>query len=185
MRKLLFNLPPVLALLAGLASCHDSPKTEAAAPGPSGAQQAVSPQVANLYMAVGAAPRYSRRQQDLLRQMATDASNGKELLMVMRAEAGVFRSEQNAEDQLAEHRIRSTVAAKMMQVAALEQLTEYAMRYPVNPEDARPLAQRMLDLAGSSSDPRVWYQIVRAAKAMRVHDLAQQAQTKGDLVAGR
>jgi len=81
--------------------------------------------------------------------------------------------------------VRSIVTAKMMELATLDQLIEYAMQYPVNPESARPFVARMFQLGGEKSDSRVWYRIRVAASRLKVGDLERQAQTRGDRLAGR
>jgi succinylarginine dihydrolase len=116
--------------------------------------------------------------------MAEKASNGKELLLVMRAAVGVFPAG-TAQAQSAESKVRSIVTAKMMELATLDQLIEYAMQYPVNPESARPFVERMFQLGGEKSDSRVWYRIRVAASRLKVGDLERQAQTRGDRLAGR
>ena len=81
--------------------------------------------------------------------------------------------------------MRSIVTAKMMELGTLDQLIEYAMQYPVNPESARPFVERMFQLGAEKSDPRVWYRIRVAASRLKVGDLERQAQTRGDQLAGR
>ena len=53
-------------------------------------EQVVSAELKKLYMAVAAAKPRSEGQQEILRQMAEMASNGKELLLTMRASVGAF-----------------------------------------------------------------------------------------------
>jgi hypothetical protein len=117
--------------------------------------------------------------------MAGKASNGKELLLVMRAAVGVFPAGSGSKEQAAESRMRSIVTAKMVKLGTLDQLIEYATQYPVNPESARPFVQRMFQLGGEQSDPRVWYRIRVAAFHQGVGDLERQAQTRGDQLAGK
>ena len=59
------------------------------------------------------------------------------------------------------------------------------MQYQVHPDSARQLVQRMFQLGGEQSDPRVWYRIKVAASRLKVSDLERQAQTRGDQLAGR
>jgi hypothetical protein len=73
----------------------------------------------------------------------------------------------------------------MMQVGTLDQLIEYATEYSVDPESARPFVQRMFQLGGENSDPRIWYRIRIAAVRLKVGDLERQAQSRGDQLAGR
>jgi hypothetical protein len=173
-----------LAVAGALAllSCHTASREEAAI---TESQQAISESLKELYMACSAAPPQSAAQQKLVLRMAEKASNGKELLLVMRAALGVFPAGENLPGQTMESRIRSIVAVKMVQVATLNQLIEYAMRYSVNSEDARPFAQRMFQLADKNHNPQIWYRIKLAAYRLRVGDLERQAQAKGDQLAGR
>jgi len=112
--------------------------------------------------------------------MAEKASNGKELLLTMRAAEGVFPADSDSRS-----RVYTVVTAKMMKLGTLDQLIEYATQYSVNPESTRALVQRMFQLGGEKSDPRVWYRIRLAAFHLKVGDLAQQAQARGDQLAGR
>lgn len=143
-------------------------------------QQVIGESLKQLYMACSAAAPQSDAQQKLVLSMAEKASNGKELLLVMRAGAGVFPP-----GQATEIRVRSLVAAKMMHVATLNQLIEYSRLYSVNPEDARPFAERMFQLADQDRNPQIWYRVKAAAHHLNVGDLEQQAQVKGDQLAGR
>ena len=166
-----------------LASCNRADRN-AAAPVPE-AKQVVSAELKQLYMAAsGAAPQSVAQQQVILR-MAGKASNGKELLLVMRAAVGVFPANTESREQRAESQVRSIVTTKMMKLATLDQLIEYATHYSINPESARPFIQRMFQLGGEQADPRVWYQIRLAALHLKVGDLEQQAQARGDQLAGR
>lgn len=160
-----------------LPACHTASREEVAVPE---SQQVISEPLKQLYMACSAAPPQSAAQQKLVLNMAEKASNGKELLLVMRAGVGVFPP-----GQITESHIRSMVAAKMMQVATLHQLIEYARHYSVNPEDARPFAQRMFQLADEDPNPQTWYGIQLATYHLKVGDLEQQAQAKADQLAGR
>ena len=163
-----------LAALA-LPSCHTASREEVAT---TESQQVISESMKALYMACSAVPPQSQKQQQVVLRMAEKASNGKELLLVMRAGVGAFPNGQG-------NRIRSIVAAKMMRVASLNQLIEYARLYSVNPEDARPFTERMFQLADQSRDPQVWYGITVAACHLKVRDLERQARTKGDALASK
>jgi hypothetical protein len=165
------------AATLALPSCHSASREEVVI---SESQQAISESLKQLYMACSAAPPQSDTQQKLVLSMAEKASNGKELLLVMRADVGVFPP-----GQAIENRVRSLVAAKMMKVATLNQLIEYARLYSVNPEDARPFTQRIFELADQDRNPQVWYRVKVAAHHLNVGDLEQQAQAKGDELAGR
>lgn len=160
------------AAALALPSCHTAPKQEVAIPE---SQQVISESLKQLYMACSAAPAKSDAQQKLVLNMAEKASNGKELMLAMRAGVGVFPPGQSTE-----HRVRAMVAAKMMRVATLGQLTSYAMLYAVNREDERPFAERIFQLAGQDPDPRIWYRIKVAVHHLNVGDLEQQAQVKAD-----
>ncbi|MGA2157100.1 MAG: hypothetical protein ABSH37_22035 [Bryobacteraceae bacterium] len=182
MWKHFLGVPVVFMVAWNLASC-DTVARGAAGPVPE-AEQVVSAAMKQLYMAASAAPPQSPAQQKVIQQMAEKASNGKELLLVMRAAVGVFPAG-TAQAQSAESKVRSIVTAKMMELATLDQLIEYAMQYPVNPESARPFVERMFQLGGEKSDSRVWYRIRVAASRLKVGDLERQAQTRGDQLAGR
>ena len=157
-----------------LASCGAA-RDQVAEPVPE-PDQAVSAGIKDLYMAVSAAPPRSAEQQKAILRMAAKASNGKELFLVMRAADGVFPA--GGETQLS-----AIVTAKMLSVATLGQLIEYATTYPVNPESARPLAERMFQLGAGESDARVWYRIRVAAFHLKLGDFERQAQAKGDELA--
>ena len=137
--------------------------------------QVISDSLAQLYMQCSTAPPHSPAQQHLVIVMADKASNGKELLMVMRADLGVFPPGDPNET-----RVRHTVETKMMKVGTLNQLIEYADLYPVNPEDERPFAQHIFVLAGNDQDPGTWYRVKAAEHHLNVGDLEEQAQAKGD-----
>ena len=179
-----FPCVPVVAMLVwSLASCNTA-GSNAAAPVPE-AEQVVSPDLKALYMAAsGAVPRSVAQQQVILR-MAEKASNGKELLLVMRVAVGVFPASAGSREQRAESQVRSIVTAKMMKLGTLDQLIEYAAGYSVNPESARPFVERMFQLGGEKSDPQAWYRIGLAASHLKVADLERQAQARGDQLAGR
>ncbi len=168
-RFALLTMPMVLAL----ASCQSSPNEKS-----SGAQQSISSELQRLYMDCSAAPPQSAQQQSIIRQMADKASSGKELLLVMRAETGVFPANASPGAGRAQREIHSIVAAKMIKAASFDELTDYVVHYPVNKEDARPVVERMFDLASAQSDPAMWQQVARAARVMKVSDLAGQAQAK-------
>ena len=177
------GVPVVVMVALNLASCNTAAKT-AAAPVP-GTEQVVSAALKELYMAAAAAPPQSPAQQKVILQMAEKASNGKELLLAMRAGAGTFPAGAGSQEHPAESRVRSIVTAKMIELGTLDQMIEYAAQYSVNPETARPYVQRMFQLGDQSSDPRVWYGIRVTAARLKVGDLERQAQGKGDQLAGR
>ena len=116
--------------------------------------------------------------------MAQKATNGKELLLVMRAAIGVFPSEASGEPAV-ESQVCSTVTAKMMQYATLDQLIDYAKVYPVYGEYTRRFVERLFELGRQTSDARAWYRIRAVAFHLKVSDLAQQAQSRGDQLAPR
>jgi len=161
-----------------LASCNTAAK-RAAAPVPE-AEQVVGAALKELYMAASAAVPQSPAQQKVILRMAERASSGKELLLVMRAAVGVFPAGAGSQEQSAESQVRSLVTAKIMELATLDQLIEYATQYSVNPESARPFVQRMFQLAEGNSNPREWYLIRATAFRLKVSDLARQAQARGD-----
>lgn len=163
-----------------MVSCHTAPRDAANSPE---SAQVIGESLKALYIACSQAPHQSVAQQKLVLRMAREASNGKELLLAMRAAVGVFPARTGAPAGNAESHLRSVVVAKMMKLAALDQLIEYAIEYPVNPEDARPFVQRMFQLADSIPDARMWYRIKLAAFHLNAGDLAEQAQAKGALLA--
>ena len=160
-----------------LASCQSTPRQVAPVPE---SEQVIRESMKDLYMAASAAPPQSREQQRVILKMADQAANGKELLLVMRAAVGVFPAGAAGEKQL-----HSKVAAKMMELATLEQLTDYATEYPVSPESARPFVERMFQLGDQNADPRLWSRIRLAAFHLQVKDLEQQAQARVNQLAGR
>jgi hypothetical protein len=166
-----------------LAGCHTA-SPQAAAPTPE-AEQVISQAIKDRYMAVSMAPPQSETQQKLILRMAQEAANGKELLLVMRAGVGVFSSSAGPGAAALEKQVRSTVTARMLQLATLDQLGDYATEYPVDATDARPLVERMFELGDSSTDARVWYRIRAAAFHLKVSDLEQQAQARADQLAQR
>ena len=183
MRKHFRGVPVVIMVAWNLASCNSAART-AAAPVPA-AEQVVSVTLKELYMAASVAAPQSAAQQKVILRMAEKASNGKELLLVMRAAVGAFPATTGSQEQRMESQMRSIVTAKMMEFGALDQLIEYATQYSVNPESARPFVQRMFQLGDESSDPRVWYRIRVAAFRLKVGDLGRTAQTRGDQLASR
>jgi hypothetical protein len=179
-----FRGVPVVVLVAwNLASCNAVAR-KAAAPVPE-AQQLVSEALKDLYVAASLAAPQSPAQQKVILRMADKASNGKELLLVMRAAVGVFPAGAGSQEQRAESQVRSMVTAKMMELGTLDQLIEYAMQYSVDQESARPFVQRIFQLGDENSDPRVWYRIRAAAFRLKASDLERQAQAKGDQLAAR
>jgi hypothetical protein len=164
-----------------LAACHAASQ-QAAAPTPE-AEQVISDAVKQLYMDVSTAPPRSAAQRRLILRMAAKASNGKELLLVVRAGDGVL-PEAGAPEDLA-GQVRSTVTSKMIRFATLDQLINYAAGYAPAAGDTRLLVERMFELGKASSDPRVGYRIRAAAFHLRLKDLEQQAQARADALATR
>ena len=132
-------------------------------------------------MASSVAAPQSAAQQKLILQMAQRASNGKEVLLALRAAAGVFSAA--AAGRGSEARVRAVATAKMMSMGTLDQLIEYAMSYPVDAQSTRPFIERIFSLADSQTDARTWYRIKMAAFHLKVGDLERQAQAKGDQLA--
>jgi hypothetical protein len=182
MWKLVGRIPLALMVALALASCHTAPQD---ASNPPESAQAIRESLKTLYMDCSAAPPGSIAQQKLVLRMAEKASNGKELLLTLRAVVGVFPESADRETQRAESHLRSIITAKMMKLATLDQLIECAMRDAINREDAQPFVQHMFRLADQIHDARVWYRIQLAAFHLNASDLAQQAQAKGDLLAGK
>jgi len=84
-----FRGVPVVVLVAwNLASCKPAARN-AAAPVPE-AEQVIGTTLKELYIAASAAAPQSPAQQKVILRMAEKASNGEELLLVMRAAVGVF-----------------------------------------------------------------------------------------------
>lgn len=169
-----------LVLMAGTwlwAACHAASQP-AAAPAPE-AEQVISDAVKQVYMDVSMAPPHSPAQQKLILRMAEKASNGKELLLVVRAAEGVFP----APPEDAANQLRSTLTGKMIRYATLDQLINYATGYPPTADNTRPLVERMFELGKSTADPRIWYRIRAAAFHLRLKDLEQQAQARADELA--
>jgi hypothetical protein len=179
-----FRGVPVVVLVAwNLASCDLTAK-KAAAPVPE-TEQLVSQGLKDLYVTASLAAPQSAAQQKVILRMAEKASNGKELLLVMRAAVGVYPAAVGSQEQHAESQAHSVVTAKMMELGTLDQLIEYAMQYSVAPGSARPFVQRMFQLGDENSDPRVWFRIRAVAFRLKVGDLERQAQARGDQLAGR
>ena len=179
-----FRGVPIVAMVAWTLAAGNSAASNAAAPQPE-AEQVVSAAMKKLYMAAAAAAPQSPAQHKVILEMADKASNGKELLLVMRAAVGAFPAGTGSQEHPAESQVRSIVTAKMMEHGTLDQLIEYASQYSVKPESARPFVQRMLQLADRDSDRRVWYRIRVVASRLKVGDLERQAQARGDQLAGR
>src|ERR1017187_6142016 len=183
MWKRLRGVPVVVLAAWNLASCGAVAR-KAAAPVPE-AEQSVGEALKDLYVAASLAAPQSPAQQKVILRMAEKASNGKELLLVMRASVGVFRAGAGSLDQHAESEVHSIVTAKMMELGTLDQLIEYAMQYSIDPESARPFVQRMFQLGDENPDPRVWYRIRAAAFHLRVAERERREQARGDQLAGR
>ena len=183
MRKHFRGVPVVVMVAWNLASCNSAARN-AGAPVPE-AEQVVSVALKELYMAASAAAPQSPAQQKVILRMAEKASNGKELLLVMRAAVGVFPASTGSQEQRAESQVRSIVTTKMMELGTLDQLIGYATQYSINPESARPFVLRMFQLGNENSDQRVWYRIRVAAFRLKVGDLGREAQTRGDQLASR
>jgi hypothetical protein len=184
MWKRLRGVPVVILAAWNLASCNVATK-KAAEPIPE-AEQMVGEAMKELYMAASAAAPQSPAQQKVILKMAQEASNGKELLLAMRAAVGVFPADAASAERHTEHQVRSIVSAKMMELGTLDQLIEYATQYSVDPATARPFVQRMFRLAQERSEARDWYRIKAAAFHLKLGDLERQAQSRADqLVAGR
>jgi len=175
---------PVIVMVAWNLASGNTAACNAAVPLPEG-EQVVSAALKKLYMAAAAAAPQSAAQQNVILRMAEKASNGKELLLVMRAAVGAFPASTGSQEHPAESQVRSIVTAKMVELGTLDQLIEYATQYSVSPESARPFVQRMFQLGGQNSDPRVWYRIRVAASHLKVGDLERQAQARGDRLAGK
>lgn len=144
-------------------------------------EQVISEALKEHYMLVSKAPPQSGAQQKAVLRMARKASNGKELLLVMRAAVGVFPPGAG----LQESELCSMVTARMMELGTLDQLLDYASRYSVDPASAVPYVHRMFQLGEGNSDPRVWRRIGLTASRLDLDDLARHAQAKVDQLAGR
>jgi hypothetical protein len=178
MRKRFCGVPVVVLVAWNLASCNSAARN-AAVPVPE-AEQVVGASLKDLHIAASMAIPQSPAQQKVILRMAEKASNGEELLLVMRAAVGVFPSDTGGQESSTEVRVRSLVTAKMMRFATLDQLIEYSMQYPVEPGSSRQYVQRMIQLGGENPDARLWYRIRLAASRLHVDDLAAQAQANGD-----
>lgn len=163
-----------LFIVGSMTSCNNTSRT-AAVPAPESEQQ-IGNAIKELYMAASAAAPQSEAQQKLILEMAGKAANGKELMLVMRAAEGVFPAAAAA----AMSRVRFLVAEKMVQVATLDQLVDFARHDTVHPDHARAIVQRMFELANESPDARVWYQIRATASRLKVNDLETQARERVD-----
>ena len=179
MWKRFCGAPAVVLAAWSMASCN-TPEKKTAGPVPE-AEQVVGANLKELYMAASKAPSQSAAQQKVILRMAEKASNGKELLLVARAAIGAFPATAGPE----ESQERSIVTAKMMELGTLDQLIDYATRYPVDAPTARPFVERMFQLGEGNSNPREWYRIRVVALRLKVGDLERQAQGRGDLLAGR
>src|SRR5208283_5168273 len=112
MWKRLLGMPAIILAAWNLASCDVSTK-KAVHPVPE-ADQVVSETMKALYMAASQAAPQSPAQQKVILKMAQEASNGKELLLVMRAAVGVFPADAGPAEQ-AERQVQSMVTAKIME----------------------------------------------------------------------
>lgn len=171
MRKLFLGAPLVVLAAGTLTCCRDTGRT-AAAPTPE-SEQVISNTLKDLYMAASAAPPQSAEQRKLILRMADQAQNGKELFLTMRAASGVFPAADDAQ-------LHGVVTAKMMRVATLDQLTDYAKQYTVAAGSERPYVARMIELGQGATDARVWQRIRAAASRLKVADLEKLAQAKAD-----
>jgi hypothetical protein len=169
MLKLFLGVPLLMWAAGALTSCQRS-EPQAAAPLPE-SEQVISNSLKDLYMATSAALPQSAEKKKLILRMADNASNGKELLLTMRAAAGVLGSAFGDE-------IHSTVTVKMMKVATLDQLTDYERSYHVPPASARLYVERMFELGNEQNDPRAWHRIRAAASRLKLSDLEQAALAK-------
>ena len=177
-----FALLAIAISAFNLVSCGGARKDRFPAPE---TEQVISERLKDLYMAAAAAAPQSLEQQKTILRMAQKASNGRELLLVMRAATGVFPAAAGAEAQRVESQVRVMVTGKMMKAATLNQLVEYAAGNPVGPEIARPFVERLFQLADGISDPMVWYRIKNVAFHLKVNDLEQLAQVRADQLASR
>ncbi len=174
-----FGAGLLVVLVAGtLQACHTA-SPQAALPAPE-TEQVISDSLKELYMAASMATSQSIEQQKLILRMAQKANNGKELLLVMRAAVGVFPSTVGSRQGSMESQVHSLVTNKMMRVATLDQLIDYAKSYPVDQEHTRRFVQRMFELANTSTDARVWYRIRAAAFHLKEGDLEHQAQARAE-----
>jgi hypothetical protein len=158
-----------------LISCRTSARTVAPVPE---SEQVISRPIKDLYMAAGAAVPQSEVQQKLIADMADRASNAKELLLAMRAAVGVLPLDAASPPGSLTSRVRATVTGKMIAVATLNQLSEFATQYSVDPVQARAFVERMLQLAGKDPDARFLHRIRMVASHFGLQDLEQQAQLR-------
>jgi hypothetical protein len=179
MWKRFFGAPAVVLAAWSMASCNTT-TTKTTAPLPE-KEQVVDANLKDLYMAASAAPPQSAAQQRVILKMAQRAANGKELLLAMRAAIGVFPANADSE----EARVHAIVTAKMIELGTLDQMLEYATRYPVDPQSARPFVERMFQLADANTNPREWYRIRVIARRFKLNDLEGQALARGNQLAGR
>jgi len=176
------HIPLALMVALTMAGCHNALQEPANLPE---SAQVIRDSLKTLYMDASAAPPRSVAQQRLVLKMAREASNGKELLLTLRAAVGVFPEGADAGAESTESHLRSIIAAKMMKLGTLDQLIECAMRYPINRGDSQPFVARMFRLADQVRDARVWYRIRLAALHLNASEMAGQAQTRGELLAGK
>jgi hypothetical protein len=162
MRKYFYVVLPCI-----LFSCH----TAARGPVPE-SEQVIGEGLKELYMQASAAPPRSPAQQALIRKMADRATNGKELMLAMRAADGVFSGDAGTAP------LRAQIAGRMIQLATLDQLSDFAAQYGVDSANARAYVERMLQLGKSVSDPRAWHRIRAVAGRLKLSDLEQQAQAR-------
>ena len=179
MWKRFLGAPAVVLAAFSMASCSTAAK-KATTPVPE-TEQVIAASLKDLYMTASKAAPQSAAQQKVVLTMAEKASNGKELLLAMRAGVGVFP----ADAEPREAQVRAIVTAKMIELGTLDQMIEYATRYPVDEQSARPFVERMFQLASNNSNPREWYRIRVIARRLKVGDLEEQAQARGDQLAGR
>lgn len=166
-----------------LPACHTA-SHQSIAPAPE-EEQVISEAMKELYMAASTAPAQTPQQQKLILRMAQTASNGKELLMVMRAAMGVFPSAPVAAQQTLESQLRSIVTDKMMRFGTLDQMIDYAKLYPVDEKHARSFVQRTFELGNDAKDARIWHRIRSMAFHLKEPDLEQQAQARADQLTPR
>jgi hypothetical protein len=133
-----------------------------------------------LYMAASVAAPHSPAQQEIILKMAQEASNGKELLLAMRAAVGVFPTEARPAERQTENQVQSIATAKMMKLGTLDQLVQYATQYSVDATVGRAYVRRMFQLAQKRSEARDWYRIKAAAFHLQLGDLGQQAQSRAE-----
>jgi len=169
-----------LAAASTLAACHTASR-QTSRPMPE-EQQVIGERIKELYMKVSMAPARSPQQQKLILSMAGQAANGKELLLVMRAANGVFAAK-GPDGNTLEQSLLPAVTVKMMEVATLEQLIDYAVEYPIGSRQARRLAERIFELGDENRDSRVWHRIKAAAYHLGTHDLERQAQVRAEQLA--